>query len=73
MKKYLVFIISFILLYAVFQLFSGFILTILNTPNFSTGASTQTVTFGETSKWSFLLMTIAASVAFFVSTKFQRG
>lgn len=73
MKNYLIFLISFLCLYVAFQLLSGVILTWIYTPNFSSGAFPQTVEFGETSKWSLLIMMMAASIAFFVSMKFQKN
>lgn len=69
MKKFIVFIASFIVLYFGFQLISGWILTSLYTPSPSLAASTQTVSFGEASTWSFIFILIAASIAFLFSNK----
>ncbi|MFD2706860.1 MULTISPECIES: hypothetical protein [Salibacterium] len=72
MKKYLVFIVSFGLLYVVFQILSGTILTSMFTPDFSSGGSfsSQEITFG-TRLGSFPIMMglLIATSAYFISNK----
>ena len=74
MKKYFVFIISFILLYTVFQILPGMILTYFYTPDFSAieGSNlSQNVVFGEVTSTSMpLLVTLLiATSAYFLSQK----
>ena len=72
MKKYFVFIISFILLYTVFQILSGMILTAFYTPDFSTieGNFSQNVVFGEGITSIPLLVTLfIATSVYFLSKK----
>lgn len=80
MKKYLVFIISFIVMFTVFQVLSGMFLTWIYTPNISsawsmrTGLSQETVITGSNS-FGLPLFTaaLAASVAYVTLVKFARG
>ncbi|MFZ0447298.1 MAG: hypothetical protein WAM95_22230 [Bacillus sp. (in: firmicutes)] len=68
MKKQLVFIISFLLLYTVFQIGSGMILTAFYTPEFSAieGSLSQEVVFGEISSIPLLITLIIATSAYFL-------
>ena len=74
LKKYLVFIISFILLNLVFQIGSGVFLTATYTPNFSSieGDLSQEVVFEETNQISFLVTLITATLVYFFSQKLFR-
>jgi hypothetical protein len=68
MKKYFVFIASFILLYIGFQLLSGMILTAFYTPDFSqigTGSSQET-TFGQATSMPLLVTMLVATSAYFL-------
>ena len=71
MKKYFVFIISFILLYTVFQILSGMILTAFYTPDFSTieGNFSQNVVFGEGTSIPLLVTLFIATSVYFLSKK----
>ena len=72
MKKYFVFIISFILLYTVFQILSGMILTFLYTPDFSAidGSNlSQKVEFGEVTSMPLIVTLLIATSAYFLSQK----
>ncbi|MFD2212304.1 hypothetical protein [Metabacillus endolithicus] len=71
MKKYVVFILNFILLYIVFQILSGLLLTALYSPNFSSinNNMSQEVAFGETSIIPFLGTILVATLAYFLSQK----
>ena len=70
LKKYLVFLISFVMLYMVFQIGSGLILTASYTPDFSSieGNLSQEVVFG-TSSIPLLVTLLTATVAYFLSQK----
>ncbi|MFJ5621503.1 hypothetical protein ACIQD3_01975 [Peribacillus loiseleuriae] len=72
MKKYLVFIISFIVLYAGFQLLSGVILTAFYTPDFSEMGSSQEVVFGEVSSIPLFATLLIASLSYLLSRKVSR-
>jgi len=65
LKKYFVFIIRFLLLYTVFQILSGTVLTAFYTPDFSakTGSLSQEVVFGEPSSIPLLIATTAYFLA----------
>ncbi|MFD1738358.1 hypothetical protein ACFSCX_17685 [Bacillus salitolerans] len=71
MKKYVVFILSFSLLYIVFQVLSGMLLTALYTPDFSSinNNVSQEVVFGQTSIIPFLGTLLVATLAYFLSQK----
>lgn len=71
MKKYVVFILSFVLLYTVFQILSGWILTALYTPDLYSinNSVSQELVFGQTSIIPFLTTLLVASVAYFLSQK----
>jgi len=70
LKKYLVFILSFGLLYVVVQLLSGWILTTLYTPDLSMNNNVgQEVEFGRTSIIPFLATLLVATLAYFFSQK----
>ena len=71
MKKYAVFLISFVLLYIVLQLLSGLVLTALYNPSLSLYNSnlSQEVAFGQNSIFSLLLTLLVATLAYFVSQK----
>lgn len=80
MKRYFIFITSFILLYMGFQILPGMILTALYTPNFSqigtgTGIS-QVVEFGQVTPAFMPLLTtmLLATSAYFLSQRlFKTG
>lgn len=67
LKKYLVFIISFALLYTLIQISSGLILTALYTPDVSSVG--QQVVFGETTYTPFVMIFLSATAAYFLSQK----
>ncbi|MCP3032472.1 hypothetical protein LF817_14185 [Halobacillus sp. A1] len=68
MKKYLIFIVSFILLYLVYQMASGILLTMNYTPDFSSvgGFAPQEVSFGNRS-FHLLVILLIASIAYVIS------
>lgn len=70
LKKYLVFIISFVMIFMAFQIVSGLILTASYTPDFSAigGSLSQEVRFGEISN-PLLLTLLTATLAYFLSQK----
>ncbi|MCF3944224.1 hypothetical protein [Oceanobacillus alkalisoli] len=77
MKKYLVFIVSFIVMYTVFQILSGMFLTWIYIPDMSSAwfmsanLSQETVITGSNSLGlSLLTAVLAASVAYFILLKF---
>jgi len=71
LKKYFVFIIRFLLLYTVFQILSGTVLTAFYTPDFSakTGSLSQEVVFGEPSSIPLLISLLIATTAYFLAQK----
>ncbi|AXI40462.1 hypothetical protein CX649_06210 [Bacillaceae bacterium ZC4] len=71
MKKYFVFIIRFLLLYTVFQILSGTVLTAFYTPDFSakTGSLSQEVVFGEPSSIPLLISLLITTTAYFLAQK----
>ena len=79
MKKYLVFIVSFIVMFTVFQVLSGMFLTWIYTPDISSAWSMSTGLFQETvitgsNSFGLPLFTagLAASVAYVTLVKFAR-
>lgn len=68
LKKYLVFLISFVMIYMVFQIVSGLILTASYIPDFSSieGNLSKEVVFGMTSI-PLLLILLIATLAYFLS------
>ncbi|WP_156856151.1 hypothetical protein [Oceanobacillus sp. AG] len=77
MKKYLVFIVSFIVMFIVFQVLSGMFLTWIYTPDISSawsmsaGLSQKTVITGSNSfGLPLLTAALAASVAYVILVKF---
>ena len=70
LKKFSVFIISFVTLYIAFQLVSGLILTAIYTPKFTsvTNNISPEVSFGSASN-PLLLALLTATVAYFLSQK----
>ncbi|PPA69532.1 hypothetical protein [Jeotgalibacillus proteolyticus] len=70
MKKFIVFILSFVLLYFVFQIGSGLLLTSLHTPDFTPNNQfSGEVVFGQTSIIPFLGALLIAALAYVVSQK----
>lgn len=71
MKKYVVFITSFVLLYIAFQIISGWLLTAFYTPDLSSMNNnlSQEVVFGQTSITPFLITLLVATLAFLLSQK----
>lgn len=71
MKKYMVFSISFIILFVVFQLLSGYVMTVLYTPDVTTAwnqagsLSNSVVMKGSTSFLPLLVAFLAATLAYF--------
>jgi quinol-cytochrome oxidoreductase complex cytochrome b subunit len=70
MKKYLVLIISFVMIFMAFQIVSGLILTASYTPDFSSigGNLSRKVEFGTISI-PLLFTLLTASLAYFLSQK----
>ncbi|MBL3642766.1 hypothetical protein JMN23_10365 [Bacillus sp. RHFB] len=70
MKKHLVFLISFVMIYMVFQIGSGLILTASYIPDFSSieGNLSQEVVFGKTSI-PLQVTLLIATLAYFLSQK----
>ncbi|MGM9987936.1 MAG: hypothetical protein ACI35O_12015 [Bacillaceae bacterium] len=71
LKKYVVFLISFVLLYIVLQFLSGWILTALYTPHLSLTNNnlSQEVVFGQNSIIPLLATLSIATLAYFLSQK----
>jgi hypothetical protein len=71
LKRYVVFILSFVLLYIVFQILSGWILTALYTPDLSSinNNASQEVVFGQTSVIPFFVTLLVATLAYLLSQK----
>lgn len=71
MKNYIVFIVSFLLLYTGAQVLSGFILTALYTPHIAhmQNPVQESVTFGNYSFLPYSTVIIAASLAYYLSQK----
>lgn len=79
MKKYLIFILSFFLLFFILQISSGILLTATYTPEitdawYKSQSLTQEVAFGEQSQIPTILMAgLAATLAYFVPKKWAKG
>lgn len=71
MKKYVIFICSFILLYVVGQLLTGWLVTAVYTPELSSVNSNvgQKVSFGQISIIPFLVTLLVASLAYYFSQR----
>lgn len=70
MKKYLVFTVSFFLLYLILQIGSGFVLTALYSPSPSIGNQlSQKIVFGEVSYYPVIIAFLAAIISFFLVQK----
>ncbi|GGB38331.1 hypothetical protein F3157_14105 [Virgibacillus dakarensis] len=74
MKKYVVFIISFALLYVIFEIVSGMVITAAYTPDLSLTAqdrlSGDKVEFGTFSVIHWVTIFLAATIAYLLSQKF---
>jgi quinol-cytochrome oxidoreductase complex cytochrome b subunit len=75
LKKYVVFIFSLVLLYIVFQILSGWLLTALYTPDISSinNNVSQEVEFGQNSIIPFWVTLLTATLAYFLSQKIFKG
>ncbi|WP_439649627.1 hypothetical protein [Gracilibacillus salinarum] len=75
MKKYVVFILSFGLLYSIFQIVSGLLLTASFTPDFSSLSSklSQETVFGQTSIMPFVAVLLVATFAYFLSQRIVKS
>ncbi|MEK3886576.1 hypothetical protein [Bacillus sp. FSL K6-3431] len=81
MKKYIIFTTSFLLLFSLFQLFSGLFLTLTYIPDIagvwhSNTNLTQEVVFGENffSLFStFIFAILSAIISYFASNKFAKN
>ena len=73
LKRYLLFLISFVMIYTVFQIVSGLILTASYTPDFSSIEDnlSQEVVFGTTSIPLLLILFIATLAYFLSQQKFR--
>lgn len=81
MKKFILFIVSFTVLFEAFQILSGWFLTATYTPDVSeawkqsqSGDLPKTVVFGDTGSFlpTWLFAVIAASIAFFIPKLFTK-
>lgn len=78
MKKYIIFAISFILLFSLFQVLSGLVLTLTYTPdmeeawNMSAGLPQESVIKGSSSPFflTLLLAFLSATIAYVIPKKF---
>ncbi|WP_270181216.1 hypothetical protein [Alkalihalobacillus sp. CinArs1] len=66
MKRFVVFIASFIVVFFLLQWGSGFLLTALHTPDAGESTFLQTVQFGENSV-SLILLLLSVAIAYVVS------
>jgi fructose-specific phosphotransferase system IIC component len=81
LKKYLIFGISFVLLFLIFQVLSGMLLTLMYTPhieeawNRSESLSNEVVITGNDSSFLFTLFMalISATIAYFITKKFIKS
>ncbi|MDT8862596.1 hypothetical protein N0O92_20560 [Alkalihalobacillus sp. MEB130] len=71
MKRYIVFIVSFVLLYIVVQILSGWVLTAFYTPDLplTNNNVSQEIGFGQTSIIPLLATLSIATLAYFMSQK----
>ncbi|MDQ0273909.1 hypothetical protein [Cytobacillus purgationiresistens] len=71
MKNYVVFIISFSLLYLAVNILSGWFLTAFYTPNLSlvNNNVSQEVVFGQAKTIPFIIILLVASIAYYFSRK----
>lgn len=72
MKKYVIFSISFIILFTLFQILSGLLLTITYTPHFlSANLSNQSSLTSSSSPFLLTLFIafLSATIAYFIPTK----
>jgi quinol-cytochrome oxidoreductase complex cytochrome b subunit len=71
LKKYIVFILSFVLLYIVIQIISGWLLTALYTPDLTSinNSVSQEVVFGQTSTIPLMATLLVATLAYFLSQR----
>lgn len=77
MKRFIIFVLSFILLFGIFQVLSGLLLTLFYVPNISsTWAKTadlpQHIEFGRVSAIPFLIAILSAVVAYFIPNIFLK-
>jgi quinol-cytochrome oxidoreductase complex cytochrome b subunit len=80
-KRFIIFSISFILLFSLFQILSGMLLTLMYTPdmeeawNFSGNLSQEVVIQSSHSPFSLTLFIafLAASIAYFIPKKFKNS
>ncbi|GAA0614378.1 hypothetical protein GCM10009001_34570 [Virgibacillus siamensis] len=72
LKKYIVFIVSFALLYSLYQILSGLVLTALYSPDLSLtdGTASQKAGFGQSSVLQLLAVLFIATLSYFFSNKF---
>ncbi|WP_101842158.1 hypothetical protein [Halobacillus sp. Marseille-P3879] len=69
LTKYMIFIVSFGIIYAILEVASGYLITMNYVPEFPVAASAQMTEaeFGHVSKSSFLISGAAATIAYFLS------
>lgn len=78
LKRFFVFSLSFIILYFVMQVLTGFIVTLLYVPNIAKawntdGALFQTITLqGKSFPISIIFVLISVAIAYFIQRKFVR-
>lgn len=79
MKKYIVFSISFLTLFLVFQVLSGYFMTLFYTPdmtsawNQSGGLSSNVVIKGSSYLFPILLALLSATIAYFTPRLFMKN
>ncbi|WP_106497300.1 hypothetical protein [Lentibacillus sp. Marseille-P4043] len=80
MKRYIIFAISFILLFSLFQVLSGMILTFTYTPDIaeawkmSSHSSQEVIMKGNSSFLPTLILAfLSATIAYFISKKFTKS
>ncbi|MCT8137307.1 hypothetical protein H1D32_05845 [Anaerobacillus sp. CMMVII] len=75
MKRFLIFIVSFTLIYLLLQILSGFILTVMYSPPIENAKSsiTSEVTFGRASYIPFLIGLVASTTAYMASKKIEKS
>lgn len=81
MKKYIIFAISFILLFSLFQVLSGIFLTVAYTPdieeawNMSANSSEQVAMKGSSNSsfvYTLFIAFLSATIAYFIPKKFTK-
>lgn len=74
MKKYIVFILGFVLCYIVFHIISGLFLTALYTPDFSSTNhnGSQAIAYRQNPMIAYFGIIVAATLAYFMAKKVSK-